>query len=262
MMEKIALGPRGINSKSGPVLDDISSLVTILYAKKDYVQGHLYARQLLHGYRKLGTSGEDGVERTLILLVEICKASGNSDEEEAYSIMLEGILEKEATEAEIQTVDEEDEEVTEPSQVGELTETEVSAENLPQLNVEERKPEYLEVSIPKLTPPSEPPSSHNATTDSSLPVVRRIQLEDKVVIPIAEHPPKTHGEPLAEALIQSSYARLKKQQAQPQKEIADNCRRWRGWKELITLVSDTALATNMGISDRLNPKGPLANGDG
>lgn len=216
MMEKIALSPRGINRKSGLVLDDISSLVTILYAKKDYGQGHLYARQLLRGYRKLGTSGEDSVERTLILLVEICKASGNSGEEEAYSIMLEGILEKTATEAEIQTIDEEDEEVTEPSQVGELTEPKISAENLPQLNVE-RKPENLEVSIPKLTPPSEPPSSHDSATNSSLPVVRRIQLEDKVVRPIAEHTPKTHGEPSVEALIQSSYARLKKRQVQPKK---------------------------------------------
>lgn len=46
------------------------------------------------------------------------------------------------------------------------------------------------------------------------------------------------------------------------KKTADNCRGWSGWEELITLVSDTALATNMGISDRLNPKSPLANGDG
>ena len=99
MMDKIALSPRGLEAKDEASLNDISCLVTILYAKKDYVQGHLYARKLLRGYRKLRAQGAEGVERTLILLVEICKASGNTDEGEAYSIMLEDVLDRKATEA-------------------------------------------------------------------------------------------------------------------------------------------------------------------
>jgi len=99
MMDKIALTPRGLDTRDEAGLNDISALVTILYAKKDYVQGHLYARKLLRGYRRLGTNGADGIEGTLILLVEICKASGNTNEGEAYAIMLEDVLEKKAAEA-------------------------------------------------------------------------------------------------------------------------------------------------------------------
>ncbi|KAM0431300.1 hypothetical protein ACHAPT_005273 [Fusarium lateritium] len=96
MIDKIALGPQGLGNKDEAVLKDISTLVMVLYAKKDYVQGHLYGRKLLRGYRKLGANGEEGVERSLTLLVAICKASGNTDEEQAYSVMLENLRERKA----------------------------------------------------------------------------------------------------------------------------------------------------------------------
>ncbi|KAI8650483.1 Helo-like-N domain-containing protein [Fusarium keratoplasticum] len=99
MIDKIALSPHGLEGKDEAALKDISTLVMVLYAKKDYVQGHLYGRKLLRGYRKLGPSGEDGVERSLTLLVAICKASGNTDEEQAYSIMLENLRERKAAQS-------------------------------------------------------------------------------------------------------------------------------------------------------------------
>lgn len=99
MIDKIALSPHGLESKDEAALKDISTLVMVLYAKKDYVQGHLYGRKLLRGYRKLGPSGEEGVERSLTLLVAICKASGNTDEEQAYSIMLENLRERKAAQS-------------------------------------------------------------------------------------------------------------------------------------------------------------------
>ncbi|RSM08981.1 hypothetical protein CEP52_004389 [Fusarium oligoseptatum] len=99
MIDKIALSPQGLEGKDEAALKDISTLVMVLYAKKDYVQGHLYGRKLLRGYRKLGPSGEDGVERSLTLLVAICKASGSADEEQAYSIMLENLRERKAAQS-------------------------------------------------------------------------------------------------------------------------------------------------------------------
>ncbi|KAL2672353.1 hypothetical protein Neosp_013058 [[Neocosmospora] mangrovei] len=99
MIDKIGLSPHGLEGKDEAALKDISTLVMVLYAKKDYVQGHLYGRKLLRGYRKLGLSGEEGVERSLTSLVAICKASGNTDEEQAYSIMLENLRERKAAQS-------------------------------------------------------------------------------------------------------------------------------------------------------------------
>jgi hypothetical protein len=96
LMDKISLNPHGLKQAHESALADISQLVTILYQREDYVQGQLYARRALRGYRKLGVQGAEGVERTLILLVEICRAGGNVDEEEAYAVMLEDILERNA----------------------------------------------------------------------------------------------------------------------------------------------------------------------
>jgi len=96
IMNKISLVSRGAKVRDEASLNDISALVTILCAKKDYVQGHVYARKLLRGYRRLRPVASEGIERTLILLVEICKASGNVDEGEAYATMLEEMLERKA----------------------------------------------------------------------------------------------------------------------------------------------------------------------
>ncbi len=99
LVGKMALRPHSLVSKDEAGLDDTCALSSILYRKEDYIQAQLYARKALRGYRKLGPSGADGVERTLILLVEICRASGNSDEGEAYSVMLENVLETKAADA-------------------------------------------------------------------------------------------------------------------------------------------------------------------
>ncbi|KAM5356734.1 hypothetical protein ACJ41O_003380 [Fusarium nematophilum] len=96
MEDKMALEPPGPDGRDEAALEDLSALVMILYSKKDYVKGFTYGRKLLRGYRKLGAGYEEGVERSLTQLVEICKASGNANEEEAYSIMLEDIQEKKA----------------------------------------------------------------------------------------------------------------------------------------------------------------------
>ncbi|KAH7123048.1 hypothetical protein EDB81DRAFT_226028 [Dactylonectria macrodidyma] len=96
MEDKMALEPHRPDGIDEAALEDLSTLVMILYSKQDYVKGFIYDRKLLRGYRKLGAGYEEGVERSLTQLVEICKASGNANEEDAYSIMLEAIREKKA----------------------------------------------------------------------------------------------------------------------------------------------------------------------
>ncbi|KAF2501207.1 hypothetical protein BU16DRAFT_192631 [Lophium mytilinum] len=92
LMEK--LSARQESKKGEAALNDLSTLVTVLFQKSDYIACHLYARQALKGYKRLGPQGHEGFERTLILLVEICKADGKADEEEAYAVMLSDYQER------------------------------------------------------------------------------------------------------------------------------------------------------------------------
>lgn len=78
------------------VLSDVLKLSEVLFYKGEYVEGHLYARRALKGYRKLGLEGAEGAEKTLLLLVKICKADDKVEEEDACLALLAEILNKKA----------------------------------------------------------------------------------------------------------------------------------------------------------------------
>jgi hypothetical protein len=92
--EKIALGSRNTTGDNSDVLSDTIALVEILLAKMALAEALLYARRALKGYRRMGVSGTAGVEKALQLLIWICHAQGNLDEEEAYTAMLSDFIER------------------------------------------------------------------------------------------------------------------------------------------------------------------------
>jgi len=75
------------------VLSDMSTLVEILQRQGNYVEAHLYGRRVLKGYRRLGAQGAGGVEKALVMLVQICHDDGKVEEEDAYASMLSDFLE-------------------------------------------------------------------------------------------------------------------------------------------------------------------------
>ncbi|KAJ4335350.1 hypothetical protein N0V95_008925 [Ascochyta clinopodiicola] len=54
----------------------------------DYTEAHIHGRQSLRGFRKLRKPGHDGYEKTLVLLIKICKEQENLEDEEAYAALL------------------------------------------------------------------------------------------------------------------------------------------------------------------------------
>ncbi|OIW26058.1 hypothetical protein CONLIGDRAFT_516937 [Coniochaeta ligniaria NRRL 30616] len=68
-------------------------IIEILIQLKDPVQARIYAKKCVKDYKKLGTSGRDGLERSLKLLVETCKMDGEIEEAQAYERMLANLLE-------------------------------------------------------------------------------------------------------------------------------------------------------------------------
>jgi hypothetical protein len=96
LLDKLSLAQRLLGKGDKSVLLDISTLVDVLFNKGDYVEGHLYARKGLKGYRKLGADGTTGVERMLEMLVKISHADSKFDEEDAYEAMLSDFIDKRA----------------------------------------------------------------------------------------------------------------------------------------------------------------------
>ena len=93
LLDKIAIGSRDPSSESGGVLADMLTLVDVLLNKDSYAEALLYARRALKGYRKLGSRGNSGVEKSLNALVHVCHLDENmEDEEVAYSILLSDFL--------------------------------------------------------------------------------------------------------------------------------------------------------------------------
>jgi len=89
LIRKMALGSRGISKDDGQGLSDMLTLVQVLFRKQAHAEALLYGRRALKGYRKLGSAGTAGVERALRLLIQVCHADHNVDEEEAYSAILD-----------------------------------------------------------------------------------------------------------------------------------------------------------------------------
>jgi hypothetical protein len=88
LIEKIAWESRNVAGDNSGVLSDIINLVEVLLKKESYSEALLYGRRALKGYRRMGDSGIDGIGKTLQLLVTICHAEGNVNEEEAYTAIL------------------------------------------------------------------------------------------------------------------------------------------------------------------------------
>jgi len=94
LIEKISLGSRGTADDNSDVLLDILTLVQVLLNKEAYSEALLYGRRALKGYRRIGHAGMLGVTKSLQLLIEICHAEGNVDEEEAYTAVLSSFTEQ------------------------------------------------------------------------------------------------------------------------------------------------------------------------
>ncbi|KAE8448846.1 hypothetical protein EG329_008848 [Mollisiaceae sp. DMI_Dod_QoI] len=98
LLDKIALGSRGMSSDNGRVLLDMLALVDVLIRKNSYAEALLYGRRALKGYRKMGSDGVLGVENSLKVLVRVCHLDGNYDEEDAYAAILSDFLQLNASE--------------------------------------------------------------------------------------------------------------------------------------------------------------------
>jgi tetratricopeptide (TPR) repeat protein len=94
LMEKIALESRGSPKANQSVLADTLVLVEVLLKTCAYAEALLYGRRALKSYRKLGPEGTLGVQNSLRLLCQVCKAAGNHDEEDAYGAILSDILQR------------------------------------------------------------------------------------------------------------------------------------------------------------------------
>lgn len=94
LTEKIALESRGSSKANQGVLADMLILVEVLLKKCAYAEALLYGRRALKSYRKLGSEGTLGVQDSLGLLCQVCKAAGNHDEEDAYGAILSDILQQ------------------------------------------------------------------------------------------------------------------------------------------------------------------------
>ena len=94
LTEKIALESRDSSKTNQGVLADTLLLVEVLLNKNAYAEALLYGRRALKSYRKLGLEGTLGVQNSLRLLCQVCKAAGNHDEEDAYGAILSDVLQR------------------------------------------------------------------------------------------------------------------------------------------------------------------------
>jgi tetratricopeptide (TPR) repeat protein len=92
LLEKIALASRDKSKDNKGVLAEMLTLIDVLLHKKSYAEALLYGRRALKGYRKLGSEGIGGVEKSLRVLVRVCRLDENFDEEDAYATLLSDFL--------------------------------------------------------------------------------------------------------------------------------------------------------------------------
>lgn len=76
------------------VLEDLELLVEALRAGNNFAEAQLYGRRLLNEFRALGDDGHTGIQRSLNLLIMICRDEQNQEQEQAYSSMLAVFLEE------------------------------------------------------------------------------------------------------------------------------------------------------------------------
>ena len=88
MKEKLAITERQTGKKSEYFLWDSFRLCEVLLNTKDYTEAQLHGRQALRGFRKLRGDGHTGYEETLALLIQVCNAQDNPEDEEAYAALL------------------------------------------------------------------------------------------------------------------------------------------------------------------------------
>jgi tetratricopeptide (TPR) repeat protein len=92
LLEKIALVSRDKSKDNGGILAEMLTLIDVLLHKNSYAEALLYGRRALKGYRKLGSDGIGGVEKSLRVLVHVCHLDENFDEEDAYAAILSDFL--------------------------------------------------------------------------------------------------------------------------------------------------------------------------
>lgn len=91
----LSRGPaRGDNAE---YLEATMDIIGILIKLKDPAQARIYAKRCVKGYKKLGASGREGLERALRLLVEACRMDGEIEEAQAYELILSNLLETHPT---------------------------------------------------------------------------------------------------------------------------------------------------------------------
>jgi hypothetical protein len=90
----IAIERLQIISRNAPAADnmqylgEILSLASILLELKDTAQARVYAKKCVKAYRKMGSSGQAGLEGSLRILIEVCQADGDVEEGDAYKLIL------------------------------------------------------------------------------------------------------------------------------------------------------------------------------
>ena len=88
MLEKLSVTERRVGKKDELYLTDLLKLAEIMMQNREYVEAHLQGRRSLRGFKKLGESGFDGYEKSLVFLIHLCNAEDKADEEEAYAALL------------------------------------------------------------------------------------------------------------------------------------------------------------------------------
>jgi hypothetical protein len=88
MKEKLAITEHQTGKRSQYFLWDTFRLSEVLMHTKDYAEAHLHGRHALRGFKKLREPGYDGYEKSLDLLIKICKEQENLEDEEAYTALL------------------------------------------------------------------------------------------------------------------------------------------------------------------------------
>ena len=88
MKEKLAITERQTGKKSEYFFWDSFRLCEVLLNTKDYTEAQLHGRQALRGFKKLRGDGHTGYEKTLALLIQVCNAQDNLEDEEAYAALL------------------------------------------------------------------------------------------------------------------------------------------------------------------------------
>lgn len=76
-------------SSDARLVFEMTALADTLYERAQYGQAIICGARALRAYRKTGLMGSQEEQRTLQLLVQICKAQGNRDEQMGYEDLLE-----------------------------------------------------------------------------------------------------------------------------------------------------------------------------